>query len=72
VLRTVGVVSMTKQGQQRLYHFEAGKLKTVYDWVKSFEPLWSHQLDRIKQRAERRERAQSDASMPLHSSKGAS
>jgi DNA-binding transcriptional ArsR family regulator len=72
VLRKVGVVSVTKQGQQRLYNFEARKLKPVHDWVKTFEQLWSHQLDRIKQRAEQRAREQPDASIPPHSKKGPS
>ena len=54
VLRQVGVVAVVKQGQQRVYSLEAEQLKTVHDWVKAFETLWSHQLDRIKQRAERR------------------
>jgi DNA-binding transcriptional ArsR family regulator len=53
VLRTVGVVSVTKDGRQRLYQLEAEKLKPVHDWAKGFEHLWSHQLDRIKKRAER-------------------
>jgi DNA-binding transcriptional ArsR family regulator len=59
VLRHVGVVAVVKQGQQRLYSLEAEKLKTVHDWVKAFESLWTHQLDRIKERAERRAREQS-------------
>jgi DNA-binding transcriptional ArsR family regulator len=69
VLRKVGVVSVTKQGQERLYDLEAGELKPVHDWVKTFERLWSHQLDRIKQRAERRAREQSD-SVPPNPRKG--
>ena len=56
VLRKVGIVSVTKQGQQRLYQLEAERLKDVHDWAKQFERHWSHQLDRIKQRAERRAR----------------
>jgi DNA-binding transcriptional ArsR family regulator len=58
VLRKVGIVSVTKQGQQRLYQLEANKLKSVHDWTKKFEQHWSHQLNRIKQRAERRAREQ--------------
>ena len=58
VLRKVGIVSVTKQGQQRLYQLEAQELKSVHDWTKKFEQHWSHQLDRIKQRAERRAREQ--------------
>ena len=58
VLRKVGIVSVTKQGQQRLYQLEAKELKSVHDWTKKFEQHWSHQLDRIKQRAERKAREQ--------------
>jgi DNA-binding transcriptional ArsR family regulator len=58
VLRKVGIVSVTKQGQQRMYQLEAKGLKTVHDWTKKFELHWSHQLDRIKQRAERRAHTQ--------------
>ncbi len=54
VLRKVGVVSVTSEGQQRLYRLEASALKPVYEWAKSFERHWGHQLDRIKQRAEKR------------------
>jgi DNA-binding transcriptional ArsR family regulator len=56
VLRKVGVVSVTQQGQQRLYQLEAKELKTVHDWAKRFGQHWDHQLDRIKTRAERRAR----------------
>jgi DNA-binding transcriptional ArsR family regulator len=58
VLRKVGIVSVTKQGQQRLYQLEAKELKAVHDWARKFEQHWSHQLDRIKERAERRARSQ--------------
>jgi DNA-binding transcriptional ArsR family regulator len=62
VLRQVGVVAVTKQGKQRVYNLEAQKLKTVHDWVKAFEALWGHQLDRIKERAEHRAREQAERS----------
>ncbi len=52
VLRKVGVVSVTKHGQLRLYRLNAKELKPVHDWVKTYERFWSHQLDRVKQRAE--------------------
>jgi DNA-binding transcriptional ArsR family regulator len=61
VLRKVGVVSVTKQGQQRLYQLEAKELKMVHDWTKKFERHWSHQLDRIKERAERKAQARREA-----------
>jgi len=53
VLRKVGVVAVTKQGKQRVYNLQAEPLKTVHDWVNAFAKLWDHQLDRIKERAER-------------------
>jgi DNA-binding transcriptional ArsR family regulator len=61
VLRKVGVVAVMRQGKERLYNLEAEKLKTVHEWVKAFEELWDHQLDRIKERAERRAREQTES-----------
>jgi DNA-binding transcriptional ArsR family regulator len=54
VLRKVGIVSVTKRGQLRLYRLDARELKPVHDWVKKYERFWAHHLDRIKQRAERK------------------
>lgn len=54
VLRKVGVVSVKKRGQLRLYRLNAKELKPVHDWVKTYERYWTHQIDRIKQRAERK------------------
>ena len=70
VLRKVGVVAVTKQGKQRVYHLEAEKLKSVHDWVKAFEKLWGHQLDRIKERAERRAKEQAESPTTLNRRKG--
>lgn len=58
VLRKVGIVSVHKDGKQRIYSLEADRLKVVHDWVKNFEQLWSHHLDRIKLRAERKARGE--------------
>jgi len=54
VLRKVGVVSVIKRGQHRMYRLNAAELKPVHDWVKTFERYWTHQLDQIKERAERK------------------
>src|SRR6201986_3353347 len=53
-LRKAGVVTMVKRGQHRMYRLEAKGLKPVHDWVKVFERYWTHQIDQIKQRAERK------------------
>jgi DNA-binding transcriptional ArsR family regulator len=62
VLREVGLVSVDKSGRQRVYRLNPEELKSVYDWAKSFERFWSHQLDRIKLRAEAKARTKTDSS----------
>jgi DNA-binding transcriptional ArsR family regulator len=54
VLRQVGLVSVTRRGRERIYRLEAQELKPVHDWTKTFERFWTSQLDRIKDRAERK------------------
>jgi DNA-binding transcriptional ArsR family regulator len=54
VLRKVGVVTVVKRGQHRMYRLEASKLKQVHDWVKTYERYWTHQIGRIKERAEQK------------------
>jgi DNA-binding transcriptional ArsR family regulator len=56
VLRRVRVVSVSRRGRQRLYRLNGRRLKPVHDWVRHYERFWSHQIDRIKERAERRAR----------------
>jgi DNA-binding transcriptional ArsR family regulator len=62
VLRDVGLVSVRGSGQQRLYKLNAERLKVIHEWVRTFEPFWDHQLDRIKERAERLANERSDKS----------
>ena len=57
VLRKVGIVSVSKHGQRRLYRLNAKELKPVHDWVKTYEHFWGHQVVRIKERTERKMRA---------------
>jgi DNA-binding transcriptional ArsR family regulator len=54
VLRKIGVVTVIKRGQHRMYRLNASQLKPVHDWVKTFEHYWTHQLGQIKERAERK------------------
>jgi DNA-binding transcriptional ArsR family regulator len=53
VLRSAGIVSVSKQGQHRLYRLNPQELRPVYEWVTTFERFWGRQANRIKQRAER-------------------
>jgi len=57
VLRTVGIVSVSKAGQRRLYRLNAMPLKSVHDWVSAYERYWAHQIDRIRARAEAKQAA---------------
>jgi DNA-binding transcriptional ArsR family regulator len=61
VLRKVGIVSVTKHGQLRLYRLDPKQLKPIHDWVKKYERFWTHHLDRIKERAERKAAASQPA-----------
>jgi DNA-binding transcriptional ArsR family regulator len=54
VLRKVGLVSVEKAGQRRVYRLNGQKLKPVHDWAANFERFWSGHLDSIKEAAERK------------------
>lgn len=54
VLKKVGLVSVRRVSRQRLYRIDAQQLKSVHDWLKKFERFWQHQLQRVKERAERK------------------
>jgi DNA-binding transcriptional ArsR family regulator len=72
VLRKVGIVSVSKQGQHRVYVVNFDRLRPVYDWIKTFERHWEHQLDRIRARAEARALAQAEAPPKTNRKKGTS
>jgi DNA-binding transcriptional ArsR family regulator len=54
VLRKVGIVTVSKRGQLRMYRLNPKELKPVYDWVKTYERFWTHQIDKVKERAEQK------------------
>ena len=66
VLRKVGLVSVHKQGQHRLYSLKPQELKVVHDWVKTFERFWTAHLDQIKQAAEKKAREIAAHKTPPH------
>ena len=47
VLRQVGLVDVRHEGQQRLYHLNARKLKPIHDWVREYERFWNESFDRL-------------------------
>ena len=52
VLREVGLVNVRESGRHRWYRLNAKRLKPVFEWVRSFERFWDHQLSGVKSRAE--------------------
>jgi DNA-binding transcriptional ArsR family regulator len=66
VLREVGLVSVVRKGRRRMYSLNGEKLRPVYDWVKTYERFWEHQLQRIKDRAEQKERKLKPKDRPPH------
>jgi DNA-binding transcriptional ArsR family regulator len=47
VLREVGVVKVRDDGRQRLYRLNGPALEPIFDWVKSYEQLWSKRFDQM-------------------------
>jgi DNA-binding transcriptional ArsR family regulator len=52
VLRDVGLVRVRRNGRHMLYRTNADAIRPVHEWTKMFEQFWSHQLMRVKERAE--------------------
>lgn len=52
VLRDVGLVKVRRNGRHMMYRTNADEIRPLYEWTKTFERLWAHQLLRIKERAE--------------------
>ena len=47
VLKQVGLVKERREGRQRLYRVNAGRLKPIYDWVAPFQQYWDEKFDRL-------------------------
>jgi DNA-binding transcriptional ArsR family regulator len=52
VLRSVGLVRVRCDGRHRYYSTNAEAIRPLHEWTGTFERLWSHQLTRVKERAE--------------------
>jgi len=56
VLKDVGLVEARREGRQMLYKVNALGIRPLHEWTSTFERLWNHQLLRIKERAEAKNR----------------
>ena len=52
VLRRVGLVRMRCHARQKFYRTNAEAIRPLHEWAKTFERLWQHQLNRVKELAE--------------------
>jgi DNA-binding transcriptional ArsR family regulator len=52
VLRDVGLVRVRRSGRHMFYRTNAGAIRPIHEWTKTFERMWADQLTRIKERAE--------------------
>ena len=59
VLRDVGLVHVRRDGRRILYRTNAEAIRPLHEWTSTFERFWAHQLNRIKERAERKDEEQS-------------
>jgi DNA-binding transcriptional ArsR family regulator len=53
VLRDTGLVRMRCDGRQKLYKTNAEGIRPLHEFASEFERYWSHQLNRVKERAEK-------------------
>jgi DNA-binding transcriptional ArsR family regulator len=56
VLRDVGLVRVRRNGRHMLYRTNAEAIRPLHEWTKTFERLWQHQLNRVKERAEAKQK----------------
>jgi DNA-binding transcriptional ArsR family regulator len=56
VLRDVGLVRVRRNGRHMMYRTNAEAIRPLHEWTKTFERLWAHQLLRVKERAEEKEK----------------
>jgi DNA-binding transcriptional ArsR family regulator len=54
VLSEVGLVHSRRDGRRILYRTNAQAIRPLYEWAGTFERYWTHQLARVKQRAEQK------------------
>ena len=54
VLRDVNLVHVRRNGRHKMYRTNPEAIKPMHEWTKTFERYWTHQLNRVKERAERK------------------
>src|SRR3979411_1819088 len=57
VLRDVGLVRVRRSGRHMFYRTNAEAIRPLHEGTKTFERLWQHQLNRVKERAEAKQKS---------------
>ena len=57
VLRDVGLVRVRRSGRHMIYRTNAAAIRPLHEWTKTFERLWQQQLNRVKERAEAKQKS---------------
>jgi DNA-binding transcriptional ArsR family regulator len=57
VLRDVGLVRVRRNGRHVFYRTNADAIRPLHEWTKTFERQWQHQLSRVKERAEAKQKS---------------
>jgi DNA-binding transcriptional ArsR family regulator len=47
VLREVGLVAAREEGRQRIYRLNGQPLKSIHDWVSTYERTWAERFDKL-------------------------
>jgi DNA-binding transcriptional ArsR family regulator len=67
VLKDVGLVDVRRDGRRKFYRTNAEAIRPLHEWTSTFERLWRHQLNRIKERAESKSNPASDTKTDFNS-----
>src|ERR1700743_2816043 len=66
VLRDVGLVHVRREGRQMFYRTNAEAIRPLHEWTSRFERFWRHQLNQIKELAERNANKQQQPDSPTN------
>jgi DNA-binding transcriptional ArsR family regulator len=61
VLKDVGLVNVRRDGRNMFYRTNADAIRPLHEWTSTFERYWQHQLNKIKELAERTAKQQTDS-----------
>ena len=57
VLLDVGLVNVRREGRRMMYRVNAEAIRPLHEWTSTFARYWQHQLNRVKEQAERKSSA---------------